>query len=227
MRHGRKFLAPAAMLVAWLSSGAPAQSCSCVRPPATPQEVMRKVPLLFWGRAVSVQEEGNERVYAVEVWVGNAALPVTVAVRTQRHSAACGIELPLNQAELIAGAARDGYVQAGQCTKYWVDQHKAAITEMLKTCQALRALPAPAVTLRCSTHPSCVEPRRATARAAHRSRLGARSADVESQHQMRRAPHDDGRELVAREQMRHSTAAPLALIGAAHLATSAATKLCR
>jgi hypothetical protein len=143
MRHGQKLLMLAAMLAAWLSSGAPALSCSCVRPPATPQEVMRKVPLLFWGRAVSMQEEGNERVYAVEVWAGNAALPVTIAVRTQRHSAACGIELSLNQAELIAASPRDGHVQAGLCMKHWVDKHKAALAEMLKACQPFGPCPPP------------------------------------------------------------------------------------
>jgi hypothetical protein len=143
MRHRRKFLTLAALLGAWLSSAAPALGCSCVRPPATPQEVMRQVPLLFWGRAVSMQEEGNERVYAVEVWAGNAALPVTVAVRTQRHSAACGIELPLNQAELIAASTRDGHVQAGLCMKHWVDQHKAALAELLKICKPFTPCPPP------------------------------------------------------------------------------------
>ena len=90
-----------------------------------------------------MQEEGNERIYAVEVWAGNAALPVTIPVRTQRHSAACGIELPLNQSELIAASPRDGHLQAGLCMKHWVDQHKAALAEMLKACQPFAPCPPP------------------------------------------------------------------------------------
>ena len=143
MSHSRRFLTLAAVLAAWLSAGAPALSCSCVRPPPTPEEVMRAIPLLFWGRAVGVQEDGKERVYAVEVWAGNAALPVTVAVRTARNSAACGVELKLNQAELIAGSLRDGNIHANLCNKYWVDAHKPAITEILKACKPFSPCPPP------------------------------------------------------------------------------------
>jgi hypothetical protein len=143
MMHIRKTATLALMLAAWLVSGESALSCSCEKPPATPQEVVRKIPLLFWGRAVSMQQKGNERVYAIELWAGNAPLPTTISVRTQRNSAACGVELPLNQVELIAGSVRDGAIQAGLCNKHWVDTHKAAITEMLKSCGPFAPCPPP------------------------------------------------------------------------------------
>jgi hypothetical protein len=139
--HIRKAAAFAVILAAWLISAEPASSCSCVRPPTTAEEVMRKIPLLFWGRAVSMQEAGGERVYAVELWAGNAALPMTVSVKTQRNSAACGIDLPLNQVELIAASTRDGAIRAGLCNKHWVDAHKQAISEILKSCRPFAPCP--------------------------------------------------------------------------------------
>jgi hypothetical protein len=141
MTPNGKSMALAAALAATLMSSAPALGCSCMRPPASAQEVMRTIPLLFWGRAVSMQEQGSERVYAVELWAGNEPLPVTVAVRTQRHSAACGVELPLNRVELIAGSVRDGNIWAGLCNKHWVDAHKAAIAALLKACQPFSRCP--------------------------------------------------------------------------------------
>jgi hypothetical protein len=141
MSYSHTSLTFAAALATFLISGTPALSCSCARPPVTAQEVVKKTPLLFWGRAIAMQEKGKERVYTVELWGGNAPLPVTIAVRTERNSAACGIELPLNQVELIAASTRDGAVRAGLCAKSWVDTHKQAIAEILKTCQPFAPCP--------------------------------------------------------------------------------------
>lgn len=130
-------------IAVWLALGGESLACSCAPPPATAQEAMRAAPVLFWGRAVAVKESGGERTYDVETWAGTAVSPVTVPVKTRSHSAACGIELPLNQVELIAGSAKDGFVFATLCTKYWINTHRPAIVEILKTCEPFRPCPTP------------------------------------------------------------------------------------
>lgn len=104
---------------------------------------MRRAGVLFWGRALAVQQTDGERVYTVEIWGGNHALPVTVSVRTARHSASCGIELPLNEAEIIAGSVKDNAVYANLCMQYWVKTHRAQIVEHLKKCTPFRPCPDP------------------------------------------------------------------------------------
>lgn len=133
-----------AMLALWavILGASHAFACSCATPPVSPAEVMANIPLMFWGRAVSVQESGGTRAYVVEVWAGKAVLPVTVVVKTASSGPACGIELPLGKVELIAGVPKDGAVFANQCSKYWVDTHKAAIMELLKGCEPFGPCPA-------------------------------------------------------------------------------------
>lgn len=118
-------------------------ACSCAPPPQSAEEVMRMIPVLFWGRAVAVQDSGGDRVYAVEVWGGNAVLPGRISVRTARHSAACGIELPLSQVHLIGGAVQGEFVHANLCTQYWVKTHHPAIVERLKACAPFQPCPGP------------------------------------------------------------------------------------
>jgi hypothetical protein len=102
---------------------------------------MRQTPILFWGRAVNVTEIQGERFYVVETWAGNAASPATVTVRTNAHPAACGVELPLNQAELIGGTSRGGHVYVNLCAKYWIDTHRPTITRLMQSCQPFAPCP--------------------------------------------------------------------------------------
>ena len=138
----RVFSLAAIAAAAFLVLAGPAFACSCAPPPDTPHEVMRRTPVLFWGRAVHMTEIQGERFYVVETWAGNAVSPATVTVRTRAQSAACGIELPLNQVELIGGTAKDGYVYANLCTKYWIDAHRPTITRLMKDCTPFAPCPA-------------------------------------------------------------------------------------
>lgn len=137
-----KFGSGVIAVVAWLMLSGGAFACSCAPPPATPEEVLRSTPVIFWGRAIGVSESQGLRTYIVELWGGNSALPVTISVKTAIHSAACGVDLPMYEPDLIAGSAKDGNVYANLCARCWVAKHKPAIIDLLQACRPFEPCPA-------------------------------------------------------------------------------------
>lgn len=131
------------IMLAWLALSGESYACSCANPSSTTaKQLVRGTPILFWGRAVSFEDQnGDDRVYTVETWGGNSIMPQTVRVMTRTQSAMCGVELPLNKAVLIGGVAKDGYVHTNLCLHYHIQHYDPAITKVLRTCRAFARCP--------------------------------------------------------------------------------------
>jgi hypothetical protein len=131
----RKALLPLVLFAAVLAP-LPALACSCV--PAKRVDLatfVARVPVIFWGRAVSQRVDGNERVYVFEVAGAKGALPVRVRLRTRRSSAACGATFPLNRPVLVGAGIQGGALTASSCTQYVIRVRQAEVLRRLRRCR--------------------------------------------------------------------------------------------
>lgn len=95
-------------------------ACSCE--PQTAQGMFERAHVIFSGRVTDIKqgkEESNwDRFVTLEVskiWKGQAQ--TEQVVRTQPHSAACGVEFETGRAYLVYAYEQDGHLQTNLCTR--------------------------------------------------------------------------------------------------------------
>jgi hypothetical protein len=140
----RKALLPLALFALFGATVAPlpALACSCV--PANRVDLdkfVARVPVFFWGRAVSQRVEETERIYVFEIAGAKGALPARVRLRTRRSSAACGATFPMNKPILVGAAVNRGILTTGSCTQYVIRVRQAEILRRLRRCRPFGGCP--------------------------------------------------------------------------------------